>query len=369
MPLPIIYRSETDSPLSCTTYDANLRGTLDRSNHQGTQLSSTISDLETTVEAYNFVIALQQCCTDLTTQLTQLQEDLFGEGELSTIINTLRNELLQDISELQADLSNLESRVIITENTISSFSASIASLASAVTGLTNGKANINSPTFTGIPKAPTPTSGADSTQIATVGYVTNFSLPIGVILPYGGGTPPSDSFALAVGQAISRSTYTGLFAIFGITYGAGDGNTTFNLPNLQQRVPVGVGGTYDLGETGGAATHVLTNSEMPNHEHTAFSNPHSHNIADESHEHNSALSAEGPVQSGGSSTVVDIAGNGSGASGFQAQYAAHTTEAAFTGITNTESATTNITINSNGGGQAHNNMQPYIVLNYIVKIK
>ena len=72
-------------------------------------------------------------------------------------------------------------------------------------------------------------------------FLTQVELPIGIILPYGGATAPTTSWLLAQGQAISRVTYATLFALFGITYGAGDATTTFTLPNLSNNVPVGKG--------------------------------------------------------------------------------------------------------------------------------
>jgi microcystin-dependent protein len=61
---------------------------------------------------------------------------------------------------------------------------------------------------------------------------------------------------LAQGQAVSRTGYAGLFAAYGTTYGAGDGSTTFNLPNLQGRVVAGAGGSYALGAAIGSDTNV-----------------------------------------------------------------------------------------------------------------
>lgn len=65
-------------------------------------------------------------------------------------------------------------------------------------------------------------------------------LPVGVILPYGGGTAPTD-WLLCDGAAVGRTTYAGLFGVLGTLYGAGDGASTFNVPDLRGRVPVGVG--------------------------------------------------------------------------------------------------------------------------------
>lgn len=95
-------------------------------------------------------------------------------------------------------------------------------------------------------------------------------LPPGIgPLPYLGTTPPS-GWLLCDGSAISRINYAGLFAVIGITSGAGDGSTTFNLPDMRGRVPVGIGasGVATLGEIGGEQTHILTIPEMPSHTHT-----------------------------------------------------------------------------------------------------
>jgi len=76
--------------------------------------------------------------------------------------------------------------------------------------------------------------------------VANALVPIGTILPYGGASSPNSSWLLCYGQAVSRSTYSSLYAILGDLYGVGDGSTTFNLPDLRGRVPVGndaMGGT------------------------------------------------------------------------------------------------------------------------------
>lgn len=85
-------------------------------------------------------------------------------------------------------------------------------------------------------------------------------LPPGVTLPYGGSSAPS-GFLLCDGSAVSRTTYAALFAILSTTYGVGDGSTTFNLPDLRQRFPMGkaVSGTGStLGGTGGAIDHTHT---------------------------------------------------------------------------------------------------------------
>ena len=107
----------------------------------------------------------------------------------------------------------------------------------------------------------------------------------GMLLPYAGSSAPT-GWLLCHGQAISRTTYSGLYAVVGTTYGAGDGATTFNIPDLRGRVVAGkddMGGSSanrltnqtggldgdGLGNTGGAETHTLSVAELAAHTHTA----------------------------------------------------------------------------------------------------
>lgn len=88
-------------------------------------------------------------------------------------------------------------------------------------------------------------------------------LPAGSIMAWGTNTPPAN-WLIADGAAVSRSVYSSLFAVIGTTYGTGDGSTTFNLPNLKGRVPVGKdSGTFGtLAGTGGAETHAHGNGSL-----------------------------------------------------------------------------------------------------------
>ena len=160
-------------------------------------------------------------------------------------------------------------------------------------------------------------------------------MPTGSIMPYAGASPAPTGYLLCNDTPISRTTYSALFALIGTTYGSGDGSTTFNIPDLRGRVIAGqddMGGSSAnrltgltggvdgdvLGGSGGTETHTLSTAEMPSHTHAV-----QQNIA---------------IQRGDSSHE---------AAGFAANL--------------------NGTSSSTGGGGAHNNVQPTIILNYIIK--
>lgn len=100
-------------------------------------------------------------------------------------------------------------------------------------------------------------------------------IPVGAIIDHAGSSAPA-GWAICDGSAVSRSTYSALFTAIGTTYGVGDGSTTFNLPDCRGRASIGAGtgsglSARSLAATGGAETHVLTGSESPAHTHGAAS--------------------------------------------------------------------------------------------------
>src|SRR5690606_2898960 len=122
--------------------------------------------------------------------------------------------------------------------------------------------------------------GAVTTPKIAEGAVTpakiaeGFYPPTGAIVAYGGTDAPT-GWLFCHGQEVSRTTYARLFAVIGTTYGAGDGSTTFNLPDLRQRFPLGkaASGTGStLGATGGRIDHT---HNVPPHQHGLASHTHS----------------------------------------------------------------------------------------------
>lgn len=169
-------------------------------------------------------------------------------------------------------------------------------------------------------------------------------LPTGGVTQFAGATAPS-GFLLCEGQSVSTTTYADLFAVIGYTYG-GSG-ASFLVPNLQNRIPVGKGPDTEfdtLGETGGAKTHTLTTDQIPSHTHTgttAGAGNHTHRV-------NNIIAG-----ASGTGAWAESWGGGSGSRDVRTDAPGDHTHTFTTAAT--------------GGGLAHNNLQPYIVLNYIIK--
>jgi microcystin-dependent protein len=248
------------------------------------------------------------------------------------------------------------------------------------------------------------TQGAAIREVEDIRYATSVStggaaasgdtVPTGSVVAFAGSIAPS-GWLVCDGSAVSRTTYGSLFSTINTVYGAGDGSTTFNLPDLRTRVPVGkaASGTFvNLGATGGAETHTLTTSQIPAHSHTQ--NPHnhtqdSHDHAQQSHSHtvgtggthDHAIFVTGTNDTShthnGASTTTFVAGTPSSGTGGSStaspilddgshnhSLTSTTANNLSTTATNNETTATN---QNTGGGQSHNNLQPYIVLNYIIK--
>jgi microcystin-dependent protein len=116
-------------------------------------------------------------------------------------------------------------------------------------------------------------------------------IPTATIVPWSSASVPS-GFLECNGAAVSRTTYSALFAIVSTTYGAGDGSSTFNVPDLQDNVPIGKSGTKTLASTGGANTVTKTGNiggstanatlsvgQLASHSHSEISRGNPYNMA------------------------------------------------------------------------------------------
>jgi microcystin-dependent protein len=196
----------------------------------------------------------------------------------------------------------------------------------------------------------------------------NLAVPAGIINQYGGSVAP-EGYLLCNGQSVSTGAYPALFAAIGYTYGGSGLN--FNVPNLQNRVPVGLGTETEfdaLGETGGSKNHQLTIDEMPSHTHIQDAHNHtqnSHNHTQNSHTHDIRGGYVSPTQQSGFTNSFVASG---GTYGFTFSTTEDTQARTATNIATTATNQATTATNQNtGGGLAHNNLQPYIVLNYIIK--
>ncbi len=139
-------------------------------------------------------------------------------------------------------------------------------------------------------------------------------------------------WALCDGQLLPINQNQALFSLLGTTYG-GDGETNFALPDLQGRAPVHTGGGLLLGERGGEESHALALTEMPTHTHLW-----------------EATSASGDTPTPAGAAILGAYNNAynAGASLVSAAPA---------------------TLSNVGGSQAHQNMQPYLVLTFIIALQ
>lgn len=168
---------------------------------------------------------------------------------------------------------------------------------------------------------------------------------IGSIVLFAGNFAPR-GWMLCQGQLLSISQYTALFSILGTTYG-GNGQQTFGLPNLAGRIPMGYGNgpgltPNNLGDISGTESVTLLSTQMPAHTHPLMVN----NAEDGA----TSTSPEGAVPAN-----TKESRGGTGANIYTAT------------APNSVAAPTSMGVS--GGNQPHSNMQPYLVLNYIIAIE
>lgn len=189
------------------------------------------------------------------------------------------------------------------------------------------------------PAGDTPIMAAHMNTIeAGIANATNLAesaggkVPIGALMPYAGLDTPA-GWLLCKGQSLARSSYPDLFEAIGTLYGAADARS-FSIPDLRTRVPVGVSDNHvtfgQMGSKGGEERHTLLVSELPAHTHI--------------------LRGVGKTFKGGLEQTN--LGGGSG----------------WTTVTNyTAAGKPNLEAAATGSNNPHNNMPPYIVLNYIIR--
>lgn len=247
------------------------------------------------------------------------------------------------LSAYISDLSTYYQQVAAVQSGLQTTNQNLTSLQGTVTGIEGDISSLQS-TDTQLQQSITTVSGnltthtSNSTIHVTQEEKTQWnenSIVSGLVLMWPGSTPP-DGWLLCNGQAVSRTTYANLFSVLGTTYGQGDGSTTFNVPDLTGRVPMGTNGTYPLASKGGETAHTLSEAELPAvNGYLEFHNIYTGtNLADVKNAF-SGQKIDGKYRDGGSTQT--------GASSY-------------------------VVVNLDfGQDAAHNNMQPYLAQNYIIK--
>ena len=216
-----------------------------------------------------------------------------------------------------------------------------------------------SPYLGGTPTAPTASAGTSTTQIATTAFVQQAGLT-GEIKMWGVAAAPS-GYLICDGSAVSRTTYAALFAVYGTTFGTGDGTTTFNLPNFTDRMPIGAGSTYSLAATGGSATTTLVEANVPTHTHTFSATTGAMN-SNQTHQH-------GLLGTAGYHYVADGGGpnyGGSGSFPFSLGSENYGNYSTSQNIDHTHNLS-GTTGTGSGSGTAATTISPYLGIYYIIK--
>lgn len=196
---------------------------------------------------------------------------------------------------------------------------------------------------------------------------------IGSIVMFAGSTAPA-GWIICDGSAVSRADFSALFDVVGTQYGEGDGSTTFNLPDISGRLLIGVSSSHPVASTGGEENHVLTTQEMTEHTHVVGQHGHAngitattpaltHTITQAVFKYNARSGASGGYSSGtykacvSSSQTVASRSTSVAVNNHPATYCSKNGS-----ITECDAFDTSVS----GQGIAHNNMQPFITLNYII---
>lgn len=201
-------------------------------------------------------------------------------------------------------------------------------------------------------------------------------MEIGSIVLFCGSVIP-DHCLLCDGSAVSRSEYSDLFDAIGTTYGVGDGSTTFNLPDMSGRVPMGVSQAHVLGSTGGEATHTLLGTEIASHAHAVAGHTHTNSITAETPAYAHSITRQPGTTYSKLNGTTRYNNSIANTSAFASVKTAAMSRATNFGVSAHPATACTMSggvtdcaafdTEDAGQGQAHNNMMPYLALAYIIQ--
>lgn len=219
---------------------------------------------------------------------------------------------------------------------------------------------------------------------ATISAILDLICPVGSLVPTLATEEPSAGWLICNGQAISKAGFPRLYRVIGDQFGSS--STTFNLPDLRGKMPIGATADIPLFAIGGAATITLTVDQLPEHSHaindpghthTFTPTPHNHTITDPGHTH--AVTDPGHTHAA-AAVDADIAAPTGAADGAAAGTSGSSTtgisiDTATTGLSLADTSaggsnspeTTGLTVLETGGGEAIPALPPYIAVNWMVR--
>jgi microcystin-dependent protein len=233
------------------------------------------------------------------------------------------------------------------------------------------------------------------------GYPSISGIPTGIILPFAGSILPN-GWLICDGRSLSKTQYFSLYNTIGDVYGSTA--TEFNIPDLRGRVILGVGQgdgltSRTLGQTGGSETQTLTVNQLPAHNHIGTTDSdglHIHAITDLGHTHTGTTDSDGLhthtsnavggqnnlglVTANSLNTVQETDSSSGELNVWTTPFALSINQnGAHTHTFTTQNSTTGVTVQNNGlhthtfttqntgNNEAHNNMQPFISINYMIR--
>jgi microcystin-dependent protein len=338
---------------------------------------------DTAKEEAVLVTVDQTGVTSPTLKVTRAVEASGGAGTAQdhTIGDTVKHMIVGSDLQIVHDHFSDNS---LTTGTAHGVSGGVVGRTSSQT-ITNKTINLSDNTLTG-------TTAQFNTALSDADFATTALLearvPVGAVNMWVTGTAPT-GWLLCQGQAVSRSTYSGLFAVLGTTYGAGDSSTTFNLPDLRGRTPMGAGTGRNVADSADltartlgakisdAETVTLTaaQSGVPLHSHanTASFSGTAATTGDDSPDHQHGLpfipasnEASAKILAGASGTSgiflnrPVVTGGGSGTDGANARHTHSFTPSGSVSVTNVNNTAAD-------AASAHTNVQPSTVINFIIK--